>query len=101
VNSTVDLIDDRADLFDRLSGGVVQIPVEVPFARIHRAGVTAAHGDDDIDSSSNLVGEGFGEFVTGVESSLAEYGDDHRVDLVSGFGSGREDLDPTLAIVVE
>ena len=35
-------VTDPSDGFDALTCGVFQRPVHVPFARIHRAGVTAS-----------------------------------------------------------
>jgi len=49
-NPSVDVVDDGADLVDRLARRVDELPVEITLARIDRAGVTAAHGHDDVRS---------------------------------------------------
>jgi ACR3 family arsenite transporter len=56
-DTTVDVIADGADGFEWLVDGVVDVPVEVPLAGIERAGVAAAHGDDDVCGARDLVGE--------------------------------------------
>lgn len=49
----LDLVADGADIVDGLAGGVVQGPVEVPRAGEDRAGVAAAHGDDDVGGAGS------------------------------------------------
>src|SRR5438128_2557999 len=43
-----DFVADHADHLDRLAGRVGELPVLVAFAGEDRAGVAAAHGDDDV-----------------------------------------------------
>ena len=59
-DAVVDVVADGADPLDGLSGGVVEFPVEVPFAGVNGAGDAAAHGDDDVGGPDDLVGKRFG-----------------------------------------
>ena len=56
----LDLVADRADGVDVVAGGVVELPVLVALAREERAGVAAAHGDDDVGGPDDLVGPRLG-----------------------------------------
>ena len=49
-----------------------QLPVEVALAGVDGAGVTAAHGHDDVGRPGGLVGEGLGELLGDVEAPLGE-----------------------------
>jgi hypothetical protein len=101
LHSLVYVVDDRSDLFDREAGGVGQVPVDVAFAGVDGAGITAAHGDDDIRGPGDLVGEGLGKLLAGVEAAFGQEGDDRGVDLVAGVGAGGADFDPASGVVVE
>src|SRR3954469_11521051 len=48
LDSRADLVPDRAHGVDALAGRVGQVPVLVPLAREHRAGVAAAHRHHDV-----------------------------------------------------
>src|SRR5688572_25298762 len=49
-----DLVADRPDLFDRQPSGVGYLPIEIALAGVERAGITAAHGDDDSGGLDDL-----------------------------------------------
>src|SRR5664280_1303911 len=69
-NAMVDVIDDRSDGLPRLARGIFELPVKVPLARVHGAGVPTAHGDDDVGLPGQLVGEWLGELPGRVEAPL-------------------------------
>jgi len=52
-----DVVSDGPHLVDRFAGRVGQVPVQVPFARVDRAGVAAAHGDNHLRRPGGLAGE--------------------------------------------
>ena len=58
-----DVVADRADRVDGLAGRVGQVPVLVALAGEERAGVAAAHRDDDVGGLDDLVGPGLGELA--------------------------------------
>jgi hypothetical protein len=97
----IDLIDDGSHLIDREAGGVGELPVQVAFARIDRAGVAAAHGDDDVGRPGDLLADWLGEFLGGVETSFGQDGDDGGVQLIAWLGSGGADLDSAFGVVLE
>ena len=78
----------RTDV-DVLAGGVVELPVLVALAGVEGAGVAAAHGDDDIGGTDDLVGPGLGELVGDVDADLGHGGDGGGVDLRAGLGARR------------
>jgi hypothetical protein len=100
-DSPVDLVDDRPNIVDRFACWVFKVPVEIALARVHRAGVPAAHSHDDVGLEGGLVGERLGELPGGVETTLAEDRNDRRIELGSRFGTGGSDVDPAVGIVVE
>ena len=55
-----DLVADRPDRLDVLAGRVVELPVLIALAGVERAGVAAAHGDDDVGVLDGLIGEHLG-----------------------------------------
>ena len=59
----LDVVADGSDGGDVLAGGVVERPVFVALAGEDRAGVAAAHGDDDVGGLDDLVGPGLGELL--------------------------------------
>ena len=56
LDAAADLVADRADGVDAEAGGVVELPVLVALAGEDRAGVAAAHRDDDVGGPDDLVG---------------------------------------------
>ena len=56
LDAVADLVADGADGVDALAGGVVERPVLVALAGEDRAGVAAAHRDDDVGGPDDLVG---------------------------------------------
>ena len=59
LDAPCDLVPDRPDLFDRSPGRVIELPVEVALARVHRAGIATAHRDDIVAVNYSLIGENF------------------------------------------
>ena len=82
-----DLVADGPDGVDALAGGVVELPVLVALAGEERAGVAAAHGDDDVGGPDDLVGPGLGVLAGDVDADLGHGRDGGRVDRSAGFGA--------------
>jgi hypothetical protein len=89
LDALVDLVADRAHSVEVLAGWVGQFPVLVAFSREDRAGIPAAHGDDDVGGLHDFVGPGLGVFASDVDTDLGHRRDGGRVDFVSGLGSAR------------
>lgn len=56
-DASVDLVADFACLLERVVCWVSEVPVFVAFAGVDGAGVSAAHGDDDVGCADDIVGE--------------------------------------------
>src|SRR3974390_2775669 len=69
-DTPVDLVADGPHLGERLPGRVREIPVEVALARIDRARVTAAHGDDGVGLANRPLGEAHGHGSGEVDADL-------------------------------
>jgi hypothetical protein len=91
-NVPLDLVADRPDLADWLACWVIELPVEVAFARVKRALVTAAHGDDDVGSAQLVVGPPPRLLVADIDAFLGHRRHGNRVDPIGRFGSAREDV---------
>src|SRR4051812_42293551 len=77
-----DLVPDGSHGVEALASRVGEVPVLVPLAREHRAGVTAAHGDDDV-RAADCVGRQQLRLLRGdVDADLGHGGHGDRVDLV-------------------
>ena len=72
---------------DVLAGGVVELPVLVAFARVERAGVTAAHGDHHVGLADGLVGQDLRLLSRDVDADLGHGLHGRRVDLSGGLRS--------------
>ena len=81
-----DVVTDRTDRVDRLSGGVGQNPFLIAFTGKGRASVAAAHRHDDVGGLDDLVGPRLGELAGDVDADVGHRGDGGGVDLVAGFG---------------
>ena len=101
LSAPVDLVNDRAYDLDGLTGRVVEFPVDVTLARVDRARVATAHGDDDIGLLCQLIGQRLGEFLAGVESTVDQERRDRRVQLLTGLGPGRAHVNTTGGVMVE
>src|SRR5688572_4219943 len=49
-----DVVPNRPNVVDAAAGRVVELPVEVAAAGKDRAGITAAHRDDDVGGTDDL-----------------------------------------------
>src|SRR6266542_3854035 len=65
--SLLDLVPDRAHLVEALPGRVIQCPFLVSFAGEDRAGVAAAHRDDNVRGANDLVRPGLRELLGNVD----------------------------------
>ena len=81
VDSTANLVANWADGVDVLPCRVVELPVLIPLAGVQGAGIAAAHRDDDIRGSDDLVGPRLGKLGSDVDADLRHHGDRCRVDL--------------------
>lgn len=99
-DATVDLIADRADGIDALTGGILEIPIEVSLAGVVGASVAAAHGDDDIGCPHSSVIEALGVRAIRVKVD-AEFG--HRIDhrRIDRVGRGTPRVSTLIASVQE
>ena len=100
-DATLDLVPDRADLLDRLTGGVLELPVEVALSGVHRAGVPAPHGDHDIRGPDHVVRERLGELVRELDPERGHHLHRCGVDLVGRAGAGRADPHASLGVVIK
>src|SRR5699024_10309072 len=53
-DATPDVITNSAHRLEVLSCGIIQVPVFVPLSGEDRAGVAAAHGDDDVGGAHGV-----------------------------------------------
>ena len=95
------VVDDRPDIIDGQSGRIPQLPIEVALSWIVRAGVTTAHGDNDVGGFGVLFAERLGELLGGIKTAFVQNGDHRGVERVSRFGSGRPDIYPSGSVMVE
>src|SRR6478752_6025371 len=96
LDAALDLIADGADGVDALAGGVFEFPVLVALSREDRAGVAAAHGDDDVGFLDCLGGEDLGDLGGHVDAEFGHGLHGGGVDLVGGLGTGGADLNGAL-----
>src|SRR5258708_34906504 len=85
VDAVSNLIANRPDLFECLAGRVVEFPVLVVLAGQERAGVAAAHRDDDIGSQDELVGPWLGELSRYVDAYLGHRREHAGIDAGAWF----------------
>jgi hypothetical protein len=88
LDPTPNLISDRPYGVDSLAGWVFEYPVFVAFAGVKRAGVAAAHGDDDVGGLDSVVGEDLGLLGGDVDADLGHSSYGGRVDAVRWFRTG-------------
>src|SRR6188474_2822084 len=96
-----DLVADRSDGVDALTGGVVELPILVAFPGVERAGVAASHRDDDVGFLHGFIGEDLGRGGGDVDAFFGHRLDRDGVDLVGGLGPGGEDIDAASGKVLE
>ena len=96
LHPAVDLVADPPHRLEILAGGIVQLPVLVPLARIDRAGVAAAHRDHDVRGLHELVGQRLRELLAHVHADLLHRLVHDRVDLVAGRAPGRPHVNAAL-----
>ena len=91
LNSSFNLVADRADRIDGLPGGVGQVPILVALAREERAGIATAHRHDDIGGlrrSRRSTASGARPVMSIPTSAMPATAD--GIDLVGGFRPARE-----------
>src|SRR4051794_19074270 len=88
-----DLVTDRANRVDALTGGVVEFPVEVALAGEAGADVAAADRDQHVGGFGCLVIEQAWRVRGDVDADFLHGPHRDGVDPVGGFGSGGADLD--------
>ena len=81
VDSPGDLVAGRADLLDRSPFRIRQFPVDVALAGDERAGVAAAHRDDDVGLLCELACEALRAMAGEVDCELAHHFDDRGVNV--------------------
>ena len=74
-------------------GRILELPVEVPLARVQRARVAASHGHDGIGGAHDIVGQRLGELLRDIECRVRRARRDHRKDALAGLRAGRAHMD--------
>src|SRR5262249_46027277 len=87
-NPGADLVPDLADRLDVTPGGVGYLPVLIPFAGEDRAGVAAAHRDDDISGADGVRGQDLRLIRPYVDADLGHGCDRNWVDPASWLRTG-------------
>ena len=93
LDSLPDVVTDAPDSREILTGRVLELPVFVALAGKDGAGVAASHRDDHVGNQNQIVREDARGIVRDVDTGLSHGCDGDRVHLVSGFRSGRKDVD--------
>src|SRR5690606_23821946 len=93
LHTGANLVTDRADRLDALTGRVVELPVLVPLARKDRAGIPTAHGDHHVGCLDGRRGEDLRLRGGDVDADLPHRLDGDRVDLFRRGRACRADLD--------
>ena len=96
-----DLVSDCSHLFDRLSGGVGQFPIEISLSRIDGTGVATPHRDHHIGRSDYVIGQGLGKLLRYVDAYLGHSFPDTSMYLVGGCRSSRTNVNLPPSLVVE
>src|SRR5699024_12055210 len=96
-----DVVANDPDGFDVSSGGVIEFPVFVAFAREDRTGVTAAHGDDDIRGFDRFGSQDIWGGRSDIDALFGHGFDCHRVELIPAGRPGGANLDAALAELAE
>src|SRR5690606_6847376 len=88
LDACTDVVADGADRVDSLTCRVVELPVLVALPGEERAGVAAAHRDDDVRGLHSFGGENLRGFGGDVYAELGHRVHRDGVDLVGRHGSG-------------
>jgi hypothetical protein len=100
-HTPADVVADRADVVERESGGIGQVPVEIALAGEDRARVPAAHRDDDVGCLHVPGRQRLGELRGDVQADLGHRLNDGRVQLAGRLGAGRGHPDPPGRLLVQ
>ena len=84
---SANVVANRTDGVDVLSGGIVERPLHITFSGIDGAGVTASHQNHDIGRPDDVIGPRLGEFVGDIDADFGHHGDRRRIDLVGWCGA--------------
>src|SRR5439155_17646924 len=97
----LDLVADAPHGVDVLASEILERPVLIALARVDRARVTAAHGDDDVGRLHHLVGHRLRELPRNVEPDLGQRRDDRGIELVSRIAPRRADVHLALGVPIQ
>src|SRR5687768_11160948 len=84
-DAALDLVPDRAHRVNAPAVRVVKLPVLVALAGIERAGIAAAHGDDDVGGPHRLLGPRLGVLPGDVDADLGHGLHGHGVHRRAGL----------------
>src|SRR5216683_1831932 len=87
LDPNVDFVADVADRFQVLVFGVLEVPVLIALAGIDRAGVTAAHRDDNVGCADEVIRERLGKLAADVDAELTHCLDHARIERARGFAA--------------
>jgi len=93
LDETLYFVSYETYLVDASARGVDEVPVQVALPGVDRAGVSAAHGDDDIGVESHLHGQFAGRFVRDVDALFPHHVDDRRIQVFARCRTRRVDSD--------
>ena len=93
LDSVADVVANAPDAVEVEVRRIIQFPVEIPLARVERAGVTASHGHYRVGCPHDIVRQWLGELVRDVESDLSEHERNRRQNACARLRSGRAHMD--------
>src|SRR5216684_4818025 len=101
LDADVDLVPDSAHRVQILARRIVQLPVFISFARIDRAGVTAAHRYHYVGRSDVIIRQRFWKLSADIQADLAHRLDNARIQRACRLGTGRSDVYATCGVTHE
>src|SRR6266849_4794075 len=101
LDADVDLVPDSAHRVQILARRIVQLPVFISFARIDRAGVTAAHRYHHVGRLDVIVRQRFWKLSADIQADLAHRLDHARIQRACRLATGRSDVYATCGVTLE